>query len=106
MASLSDYTSDNDTVTSCRTVASTATPQGSSENKGKSRATQQGESEERKTPKRNYWWCPVDYCASGLVQKVGQHLAKVHKLSKKDIAHRPPQEEDTRTCVGRQGTHA
>ena len=31
-------------------------------------------------PKRNYFWCPVVDCASGPVQKVTQHLQKVHKM--------------------------
>ena len=30
--------------------------------------------------KRNYFWCPVVDCASGPVQKVTQHLSKVHKM--------------------------
>ena len=37
-----------------------------------------------KTPrsyKRNYFWCPEPDCASGPVQKITQHLKKVHKMS-------------------------
>ena len=30
--------------------------------------------------KRNYFWCPVKDCASGPVQKMAQHLVKVHKM--------------------------
>lgn len=30
--------------------------------------------------KRNFFWCPVTDCASGPVQKVTQHLQKVHKM--------------------------
>ena len=30
--------------------------------------------------KRNYFWCPVVDCASGPVEKVTQHLSKVHKM--------------------------
>ena len=30
--------------------------------------------------KRNYFWCAINNCASGSVQKVSQHLQKVHKL--------------------------
>jgi hypothetical protein len=32
--------------------------------------------------KRNYFWCPVVDCASGPVQKMGQHLLKVHKMDR------------------------
>ena len=32
--------------------------------------------------KRNYYWCPVVDCASGPVQKMGQHLVKVHKMDR------------------------
>ena len=32
--------------------------------------------------KRNYFWCPVVDCASGPVQKMGQHLVKVHKMDR------------------------
>ena len=39
------------------------------------------------TPKRNYYWCPVQNCGSGPVQKVGQHLSKVHRVSKTAVAH-------------------
>lgn len=31
--------------------------------------------------KRNYFWCPEVDCASGPVQKITQHLQKVHKMS-------------------------
>ena len=31
-------------------------------------------SAKKKTPTRNYYWCPVQDCASGPVQKIGQHL--------------------------------
>ena len=30
--------------------------------------------------KRNYFWCPVQDCASGPVQKITQHLQKVHGM--------------------------
>ena len=30
--------------------------------------------------KRNYFWCPVMDCTSGPVQKVTQHLQKVHMM--------------------------
>ena len=32
--------------------------------------------------KHNYFWCPVVDCASGPVQKMGQHLVKVHKMDR------------------------
>ena len=41
------------------------------------------ETGQRKTTtgfKRNYFWCPVKDCASGPVQKMAQHLVKVHKM--------------------------
>ena len=31
--------------------------------------------------KRNYYWCPVMECSSGPVQKMAQHLQKVHKMT-------------------------
>lgn len=37
-------------------------------------------------PKRNYFWCPVVDCTSGPVQKVTQHLQKVHKMSASESA--------------------
>ena len=30
--------------------------------------------------KRNYFWCPVADCTSGPVQKITQHLQKLHKM--------------------------
>ena len=41
----------------------------------------------RKRPqKKNYFWCPILDCASGPVQKVGQHLTKVHRVSPQEVA--------------------
>ena len=31
---------------------------------------------------RNNFWCPIQDCGSGSVQKIEQHLDKVHKLDK------------------------
>ena len=36
--------------------------------------------------KRNYFWCPMVDCASGPVQKMGQHLVKVHKMDRATAA--------------------
>ena len=36
--------------------------------------------------KRNHFWCPVVDCASGPIQKLGQHLSKVHKLDAQAVA--------------------
>ena len=40
-----------------------------------------GLGEKKQKQKRNYFWCPVPDCMSGPVQKMGQHLAKVHKMA-------------------------
>ena len=37
-------------------------------------------SQKRGKFKRNFFWCPVKDCASGPVQKITQHLQKVHKM--------------------------
>lgn len=56
--------------------------------------------------KRNYFWCPVKDCASGPVQKVTQHLHKVHGMDpvtaskvarkKEEGTRRGHQAEDTK----------
>ena len=43
-------------------------------------------SKDKKPVHRNHYWCPIQDCASGPVQKIGQHLQKVHKLEKPEIA--------------------
>ena len=35
---------------------------------------------------RNFFWCPVKDCGSGTVQKMTQHLQKVHKMDKQTAA--------------------
>ena len=36
-------------------------------------------------PKRRYVWCPVKGCQSGPVQKITQHLRKVHQVSAQEM---------------------
>ena len=38
------------------------------------------ESGKKAAYKRNFFWCPEQDCASGPIQKVTQHLQKVHKM--------------------------
>ena len=56
---------------------------GGSKEKGSAPGPVRRETGQRKTTtgfKRNYFWCPVKDCASGPVQKMAQHLVKVHKM--------------------------
>ena len=58
-------------------------------NRGEERTQKSREGARRRSTtgyKRNYFWCPVVDCTSGPVQKIGQHLAKVHKMDKAKAA--------------------